>query len=134
MILSGQSIQKLLDSGELGIKPKPIIKEASVKIHLSSEFSELDGKFVKKKKYKLHPKEFILAHTKESFIIPANIAGFYDGYTHLSRRGVITHLGSMFVDPGTEGVITLEIFNASDNEVLLEPNMRVGHMIFLEVK
>lgn len=36
-------------------------------------------------------------------------AGLYDGYTHLARKGIITHLGSMFVDPGTDNQITLEI-------------------------
>lgn len=121
MILSGASIQKLLKSGELTIVPEPIIKEASVKLHID-------------KKITIQAKEFVIAQTKEKITLPVMLAGLYDGYTHLSRKGIITHMGSMFVDPGSDSHITLEIFNASDNEVTIEANERVGHLVLLEVK
>lgn len=134
MILSGQSIQKLLDKGSLKIKPEGIVTEASIKMHLSNQFAKIDKSFVTQEMYRLKPKEFVLALTKEKITMPKNYAGLYDGYTHLARKGVITHLGSMLVPPGAECHITLEIFNTSDNEVLLESDMRVGQLVILQVK
>lgn len=121
MILSGNQIQKLLDNGELKIQPVSEIKEASVKIHFSETFI-------------LKPKEFRLTATKEKIGLPTNIAGFYDGYAKLSKQGVMTHLGSMFIDPGFDGTITLEMFNTTNNEITVNENDRAGHLVFVEVK
>lgn len=134
MILSGKTIEQYIQEKKIVVDPAPIIKEASIKIHLSNQFSQAEGDFETRLEYILEPKEFILGRSKEKITLPENIAGLYDGYTHLARRGIITHLSSMFVDPGTDGYITFEIFNASDQEVLLEAGMRVGHLVFLEVK
>lgn len=134
MILSGLSIQKLLDDKIISISPDPIIKEASVKIHLSNQFSLIRKEYESQESFVLKPKEFVLVLSKETISLPSNYAALYDGYTQLARRGIITHLGSMLVDPGTNGQITLEIFNASDQEQVLEAGMRVGHLMILEVK
>jgi dCTP deaminase len=121
MVLSGNTIRKLITAGKITITPEPEIKEASVKIHFANNLN-------------LKSKEFTIATSLESFEIPANIAGLYDGYTHLARRGVQTHLGSMFVDPGTHGHITFEVVNFSDQEVVIKAGDRAGHLIFLEVR
>lgn len=121
MVLSGNAIKSLLSQGKLKIVPEPEVKEASVKVHFAESLT-------------VKPKEFITAKSKEIFEIPVGIAGLYDGYTHLARRGIITHLGSMFIDPGTKGGITFEVFNASNREVKIEAGDRAGHLILLEVK
>ena len=121
MIYSGKAIKRLISEGELKIQPEPEIKEASVKIHFSETLT-------------IKPKEFKLAKSTETFELSSNLAGLYDGYTHLARKGIITHLGSMFVDPGTIGQITFEIFNASDKEVTVEKGERAGQLILLHVK
>lgn len=121
MVLSGNAIRKLILKGKLIVEPDPEIKEASIKIHFAQSLT-------------VKPKEFLIATSKETFEIPLDIAGLYDGYTHLARRGIITHLGSMFVDPGSKGKITFEVFNASDKEVIIQSGERAGHLIFLEVK
>ncbi|OGM22587.1 hypothetical protein A2691_04065 [Candidatus Woesebacteria bacterium RIFCSPHIGHO2_01_FULL_39_23] len=120
MIYSGDAIRKLIKEGKLNIKPSPQIKEASIKIHFS-------------KKLIIKPKEFVLAKSEEITQLSQNIAGLYDGYTHLARKGIITHLGSMFVDPGTNGQITFEIFNASDVEVTVLNGERAGQLILFQV-
>ena len=134
MILSGKTIERYIQEKKITIDPEPIIKESSIKIHLSDQFAQVDEGFETRESYIIEPKEFILGRSKEKVTLPSDIAGLYDGYTHLSRKGIMTHLSSMFVDPGTDGYITFEIFNASDREVMLEAGMRVGHLIFLEVK
>ena len=120
MIYSGDGIRKLIKEGKLKIKPSPQIKEASIKIHFS-------------KKLIIKPKEFVLAKSEEIIQLSQNIAGLYDGYTHLARKGIITHLGSMFVDPGTNGQITFEIFNVSDVEVTVLNGERAGQLILFQV-
>jgi deoxycytidine triphosphate deaminase len=134
MILSGKTIKKLLEDKVIQITPTPQIKEASVKIHLSNQFSPVDQEFATHETYTLKPKEFIIGKSKETIIIPETIAGLYDGYTKLARKGIMTHMGSMFIDPGTSGQITFEIYNASEQEIILEVGMRVGHIVFLQVK
>jgi deoxycytidine triphosphate deaminase len=121
MVLSGNFITNLIVTGKLKIEPQPEVKEASIKIHFANSLI-------------LKPKQFEITVSKETFELPKGIAGLYDGYTHLARRGIITHLGSMFVDPGTKGNITFEVFNASDQEVKIEAGDRAGHLILLEVK
>lgn len=133
MVLSQRRIQELLDTGEIKITPEVIMNDASIKIHISTSFAKPGKEFAKYNSYILKPKEFILALSKEKITLSENYAGLYDGYTHLARRGIITHLGSMFVDPKTDNQITLEIFNASDQEISLKKGMRVGHLVLLAV-
>jgi dCTP deaminase len=121
MILSGNAIMTLLTQCKIKIEPEPEIKEASIKIHFSQSFT-------------IKPKEFLTTTSIETIEIPEDLAGLYDGYSHLARKGVTTHLGSMFIDPGFKGNITLEVFNVSDKEVNIESGERAGHLILFEVK
>ena len=134
MILSNQTLEKLLSDGTIKIAPRAELKEAAIKIHFSNKFSKTGNTFSTKKEIKLKPKEFILALSKETITLPSNYAGLYDGYTHLARQGVMTHLGSMFVYPGTDGQITLEIFNASQEVVVIKPDTRAGQLVLFEVR
>lgn len=134
MILSENAILRLISQKIITIEPNPEVKDSSIFMHLSSKIVKKDGAFATHTTYTLKPKEFTLALTKERIKIPKNYAAFYDGNTHLARKGIITHMGSMFVHPNVNCQITLEIFNASDNEIILEEGMRVGQLIILEVK
>lgn len=133
MILSGEAIKRLLKSGEIKITPEPIIKEASVKIHFSGEFGINRSDINNTGTITLQPKEFILGLSKEKISLSDKFAGFYDGYIGLSSQRIMSHIGSMFIDPGFSGQILLEIFNISDKVVTLEKNMRAGHLIIFEV-
>lgn len=65
--------------------------------------------------------------------MPHDHAGLYDGSTTLARVGITSHMGSMFISPGSEGNLTLEIFNASDTSFLLESTMRIGQLLILKL-
>lgn len=134
MILSRDTIQKEIDKKTLVIIPEPVIKEASIKIHLSGEFGVTRGNYDSLESYTLKPKGFILAKSREKITMPLDIAGLYDGYIGVSAQGLLTHCCSMFLDPGFDGHVTLEIFNASDKEFILEKGMRVGHVVFMRVE
>ena len=121
MVLSRDAINDLLKKGKILITPKPELKEESVKIH----FSE---------KLKLKPKSFVLSSTSEKIKLTAGIVGLYDGYAKLARQGVVTHLGSMFVESDTDGQLTLEIYNFTDKDITIEKGDRCGQLILMEVK
>lgn len=121
MVISGERIRSLIQEKKIVVVPDPEIKSASFKLHVADTLT-------------LKPKSFNLAKTLESITLCEGVIGLYDGYAKLSQRGVMTHLGSMLCDSDTNGVVTLEIFNATDNEIVLEKGERCGQLILMEVK
>jgi deoxycytidine triphosphate deaminase len=121
MIYSDIGIKRLIAEGKIKITPETEIKKALAEIHFSESIT-------------LKPKEFLTTLTKEKIEISNDIAALYDGYTHLARKGIITHLGSMFIYPGTNNQITLEVFNASDQEIVINKDDRAGQIIFFDTK
>lgn len=134
MLLSGKLIAKLIESGHILIVPKPEIKEAAVKIHFSGRFGRSRESLVVAAEYVLEPGKFVIAESQEHITLPEDLAGLYDTYVGLAGLGIITHMGSILVDPGFSGVIQLEIFNCSDRAVLLKEGMRAGHLMIVDVR
>ncbi|KKR68386.1 MAG: Deoxycytidine triphosphate deaminase [Microgenomates group bacterium GW2011_GWA2_40_6] len=126
MILSGKTIKKLLDDKIIVVSPPAEVKEASIKIHFSDSFGKNRNELKPIKEYILKPKEFVVCLTKENITLPDNYAGLYDTHISLSSVGVITHMGSMLIEPGFSGQILLEIFNASDTDVILNKDARAN--------
>ena len=133
MILSGKSINEIIESGLLKVFPDAQIKEASIKVFLSSKIGKERNNYHEFKEYILQPKEFILALSQETFEFPDNYAGLYDDHIHMSCQGIFTHLGSMLIEPEFKGQILLEIYNASDKPFKLEPGMRAGNLMVVKV-
>lgn len=78
----------------------------------------------------LHPGELALATTLESVKLPANIVGWLDGRSSLARLGLMVHVTAHRIDPGWEGKIVLEFFNAGKLPLALRPNMAIGALSF----
>lgn len=76
----------------------------------------------------LHPGEFVLGSTLESFTIPADLAGRLEGKSSLGRLGLVTHSTAGFIDPGFSGYITFELSNAANLPIALYPGMKVGQL------
>jgi dCTP deaminase len=133
MLLSDYSIQELLKKKRLIIEPKPILKSASIRLHLSNQFAKPEGRIERKSSYILRPKKLILSSTIEHISMPNDHAGMYDGSTTLARVGITSHMGSMFISPGSQGNLTLEIFNASDKSFILKSGMRVGQLLIFKL-
>jgi deoxycytidine triphosphate deaminase len=131
MLLSDRSITELLKKKRLIIEPKPILKSASIRLHLSNQFAKPEGRIERKSSYILKPKKLILGSTVEHIAMPNDHAGLYDGSTTLARVGITSHMGSMFISPGSKGNLTLEIFNASDKSFVLKSGMRIGQLLIL---
>jgi dCTP deaminase len=133
MLLSDRSIKKLLEKGKLSVDPEPVLKSASIRLHLSNQFAIPGGKVELREEYSLRPKQLVLSSTLERIRLPNDHAGLYDGSTTLARVGVTSHMGSMLVSPGSEGNLTLEIFNASGRPFLLKAGMRIGQLLIMRL-
>jgi dCTP deaminase len=82
----------------------------------------------------IRPLGFVLGHTRESIEVPADITVMLAGKSTLARLGLSVHITAGWVDPGYKGQLTLEIFNHSNNYIQLEKGMKIGQLVFMEMK
>jgi len=145
MILSDKTIRSLLSNGELGINPLDDvqIQPASVDVRLGNSFSVLESgsnailkmdssiqyRSIVAETFLLLPGQFVLASTMEYFRLPGNIIAFVEGRSSIGRLGLFIE-NAGWVDPGFEGEITLELFNASSNAIELKAGRRIGQLVF----
>lgn len=80
----------------------------------------------------IKPKEFVLATTKEYIKLPNDLTAFVEGRSSIGRMGLFVQ-NAGWVDPGFEGEITLELFNASDNAIKLIEGMRIAQLVFAQL-
>jgi len=148
MILSDKTIKKLLKSGELGVSPLEDmqIQPASIDVRLGNSFSIMESSssgiisMDKPIEYRqiiddtflLLPKQFVLATTMEYFRLPDDLTAFVEGRSSIGRMGLFIQ-NAGWVDPGFEGEITLELFNASDSAIELKTGRRVGQIVFAKL-
>ena len=147
LILSDREIIKMLDDKSLGIFPlnREQIQPASVDIRLGNSFSTINPKCglitmndgiyyntVESNTYIIEPHQFVLATTLEYITLPDNLSAFVEGRSSLGRLGLFIQ-NAGWVDPGFEGEITLELYNASDCAIELECGRRVGQLVFAQM-
>ncbi len=149
MILSDGEIRKLIQEKSLQIEPldEAQVQPASVDIRLGNTFCVLEDTFhgiirlqdeIKYKtmttdRYLLLPGQFILATTMEYFKLPDNLTAFVEGRSSLGRLGLFIQ-NAGWVDPGFEGEITLELFNANRCAIELQAGDRVGQLVFARMQ
>jgi dCTP deaminase len=78
----------------------------------------------------LVPGQFVLGHTMEYLVLPNNIAAELEGRSSYARLGIEIHMTAGFIDPGFNGVLTLELFNAGPNPIKIYPGLRIGQLRF----
>lgn len=148
MILSDKTINSMLDEKTLEISPLEDgqIQPASVDIRLGSTFcvvedtsdgiisldSEISYRMIETDKYLLLPGQFVLATTMEYFRMPNDLTAFVEGRSSLGRLGLFIQ-NAGWVDPGFEGEITLELFNANRCAIELKSGRRVGQLVFAQL-
>ncbi len=148
MILSDKTIRALLASGGLAIYPLEPgqIQPGSVDIRIGDTFSApaarepapvdmarpLEYSTVQAQEYVIEPGGFVLATTMEYFRLPHNMTAFVEGRSSIGRLGLFIQ-NAGWVDPGFEGEITLELFNASRLPILLRAGRRVGQLVFAQL-
>ena len=151
MILSDRDIAHFIRKGTLISKEyhlKGKIQPASIDLTLGEEFKILEENQVLKmdkepryKTYRLRPGQsfelpgmrFCLATTREKINLPHNMSAFVEGRSSVGRMGLFIQ-NAGWVDPGFKGQITLELFNATQNPILLKPGRRICQIVFAELK
>lgn len=79
---------------------------------------------------KLYPGQFALGHTFERIKLGDHYAARVDGKSTLGRQGLSVHITAGFIDPGFEGQVTLELFNLSQQVIVLRPGMAIAQLEF----
>ncbi len=160
MRLSDKDIIAALNSGKIGIEPRPddsVITGVSVDLRLGNSFrvfkaharafvdvsasreeinSTLEAIMSEEivveegESFFLHPGELALAVTLESITIPDDHVGWLDGRSSLARLGLMVHVTAHRIDPGWSGAIVLECFNSGKLPLALKPNMTIGAINF----
>lgn len=101
-VLSDKTIRRLVKLSKLGIVPfqDNHVQPASYDLTLAQDVI-------------LEPGQCQLADTIEIVRLPNGIRGELSGRSSVARLFVFTHCQGGYVDPGFEGTLTLELFNAS---------------------
>ena len=149
VLLSDRDIRAAIDAGHLGIDPfdADLIQPSSIDVRMdrffrvfnNSRYTHIDPKqqqddltslveVAEGDAFVLHPGEFVLGATLETFKLPAHYAGRLEGKSSLGRLGLLTHSTAGFIDPGFEGHITLELSNVANLPITLWPGMKVGQL------
>jgi dCTP deaminase len=84
--------------------------------------------------YFLPPGRAILAHTEEYVTLnDPHISADIAGVSSLGRFFLFVHVTAGFIDPGWEGRLTLELYNASPWILKLSAGMRIAQLRFYQM-
>ncbi|MCD6106348.1 MAG: dCTP deaminase [Thermoplasmata archaeon] len=148
MILSDRDIRELLAGGELVIEPlgDGQIQPASVDLRLADEYLVIDPlatgvldvagrptyRRIKSDRITVQPHSFILGRTVEYVRIPKGYTAFVEGRSSIGRLGLFIE-NAGWVDPGFEGTITLELYNANAVPIVLRAGMRICQIVIVKL-
>jgi len=148
MIISDLSLQKMLKEGSIVVEPLEDyqVQPASIDLRLGDHFLTVDEhamglismdepityREINRDEIIIPPKSFILATTMEYIKLPDNMTAFVEGRSSIGRMGLFIQ-NAGWVDPGFEGEITLEIFNANSLPIKLHAGRRICQLVFAEM-
>lgn len=153
-VLAEKEILKKIKSGEIKIEPfdERALGPASYDLHLGNKFRVFKGvkeifkvsekaKFEKVtklvgvgKQFLLMPNQTVHGITQEKITLPNNICGRIEGRSRFGRLGLMVHITSGFVQPGTSGHQVLEMNNAGPMPLSLNSGLAICQIIFEETK
>ena len=143
MILPDRRIKELLKSGELRIEPlDPVqIGPASVDLRLGTSFltprttdgiysmsAPIEYERVESTSFVIPAHGFVLATTREVIRLPNYLTAFVEGRSSIGRLGLFIQ-NAGWVDPGFDGAITLELFNANHAPMRIEAGRRICQLV-----
>lgn len=159
MILTDREIRLALNDGNIEVKPTPDLSVAITstamdltlgkvfktwpkvngmsirpgdKDYKYSDYAKLQERWTESPSFPLKPKGFVLAWSAETVHLPkkSKIAARVEGKSSLARLGISIHVTAPTIHAGFRGEIQLEMFNFSENTVVLDPGMWVCQLIF----
>ncbi len=145
MILSDGDIRNRLESGDLIIDPLDAeqIQPASVDLRLSDHFLKVDENRMEairleeevayeelhQERIVIPPHSFLLATSVERIRLPDDLTAFVEGRSSIGRIGLFIQ-NAGWVDPGFEGNLTLELYNANRLPIRLQAGRRICQLVF----
>ena len=129
MVLSGSAIKVGVHEGRIGISPyeEGQIEAAHVNLHLGECDAMTDDTLLVK------AGGFVLAKTLERITLPYELCGSLEGRSKLAQQGLSIEQSSTFIEPGSDSVMTLEIFNASAVDIQLRLGQKVAKMVLIKI-
>ncbi len=148
MILSDSTLKQLIASGELTVGPigENSIQPASIDCRLGTHYlviednsmdcltldSEIKYRDIESDSIIIPPHSFLLATTHEYIKLPNFLTAFVEGRSSIGRIGLFIQ-NAGWVDPGFEGYITLELYNANSLPIKLQSGRRVCQLVFCKM-
>ena len=154
MVLSDRSIREQLAAGRLVIDPwdEEMLQPSSVDVRVDADFrvfhnnrrAHIDVKepnddltevvsITDGEAFILHPGEFVLGSTLERVALPDDLVARLEGKSSLGRLGLLIHSTAGYVDPGFDGMITLELSNVARLPISIYPGMPIGQISFQQL-
>ena len=151
VIVSRETLQELIAAGEVVVEPldPDHMQPASIDLTLGTHFLKVDENSIDRitldselRYLDLHtgadeeivipPLSFLLAVTRERVRLPANMTAFVEGRSSIGRIGLFIQ-NAGWVDPGFDGTITLELFNANRLPIRLRAGRRICQIVFAQL-
>jgi len=153
-ILARNAILKAVKSGQIKIKPfnQSQVGPGSIDFHLDKTFrvfrrvknifhikDKVDYKKVSRlitidDHLTLLPGQSVHGITVETLTLPNNLCGWIQGRSTLARVGLMVHITSNFIHPGSNGKQVLEMTNAGPMPLALHPGIAICQIILEETK
>ena len=148
MILSDKTLTEMIEKQELVVKPlgENSIQPASIDCRLGNHFLVVEDRNMSTidlseeiiyREYEdefitIPPHTFLLATTQEYVKLPDDITAFVEGRSSIGRIGLFIQ-NAGWVDPGFEGQITLELYNANSLPIRLQAGRRICQLVFCKM-
>lgn len=148
MVFSDKTLKKMIDSGELVCEPlcEESIQPASIDCRLGTHFlvveqnkmqhltldSDIEYRELESDSITIPAHSFLLATTMEYVKLPDDVVAFVEGRSSIGRIGLFIQ-NAGWVDPGFEGRITLELYNANSLPIKLQAGRRICQLVFAKM-
>ena len=148
MILSDKTIRRYLKEKKLVIEPleEIQIQSGSVDLRLGNHYLKIaehkiaNLDLTSKPIYEeivqdevvIPPHSFLLATTREYVKLSDDLTAFVEGRSSIGRLGLFIQ-NSGWVDPGFEGEITIELYNANSLPIKLKSGVRICQLVFAQL-
>lgn len=133
MILSDQDIRQELQEKRIIIEPitEESFQPASYDLHLGRGF--ITTKEVDVDELTILPQQFVLATTEEWISLDRQTTAMVEGRSSIGRKGLFIQ-NAGWIDPGFNGNITLELYNAGHESITIKPGMRICQLVFSKTR
>ncbi len=148
MILSDKTLEKLIASGELVVYPlgEHSVQPASIDCRLGNKYlviedntmdvltldDQIKYREIESDSINIPPHSFLLATTYEYIKLPVDVTAFVEGRSSVGRMGLFIQ-NAGWVDPGFEGCVTLELYNANSLPIKLQAGRRLCQLVFCKM-